>query len=223
VRDQEDLTRIRAAVNMGDNPDPERNTQPGITTAGSAHVAATGTRRKMPRISLPQLLIAIGCAAVIVSLFLNWIDLHVSFGAGESVSRTANATQVPVQFLFDRHSQDDDPTILIALIPAAAVGLLGALSRQKALAFLAGGVSLFVAGMYAYQSDQGLGDLTNAASGVEHFKLNDVMGIAPYICGAGALLILNGAFVLDRGSRGDEVSEIHWVPPGDASPPSNAE
>jgi hypothetical protein len=158
------------------------------------------------------MVIVVGAAAIILSLFLNWLDLHVSVGTA-SLSRTENATKVPVQFLFDKEETANDPTILIILIPAAALGLLGALIHQKALTFIAGGVSLVVAGLYAYQLDQSLGILNNAARGVVHFGLSDVIGIAPYVCAAGALIMLVGAFMLHRAPGEDDVpADLGEVP-----------
>lgn len=160
-------------------------------------------------ISLPQLLIVIGAAEIIVSLFLKWVDIHVSVGQ-ISFKQTGTATFVPVQFLFDRHASGSDPTILAVLIPAAALGVLGALIHQKILTFVAGGVALFVPGMYAYQVDTGLGELNQQRRGsfFLHFELNDVMGLAPYICGLGAVIMLIGAFLLDRAAtRGRRVLE----------------
>jgi hypothetical protein len=87
------------------------------------------------------------------------------------------------------------------------------------LAFIAGGVSLVVAGLYAYQLDQSLGILNDAARGVVHFGLSDVIGIAPYVCAAGALIMLVGAFMLHRPPRRDDSSaDLDGAPEGAPAP-----
>ncbi len=190
---------------MVDNVDGEQLQQPGVVTPAPGPEAGAATpERTGLGISVAQALIAVGAVAIIVSLFLNWLDLHVSVGAA-SLSRTGNATKVPVQFLFDRHETANDPTILVVLIPAAALGLLGAVIHQWVLAFIAAAASLFVAAMYVYQADQSLGDLNKSAQGVVHLGLNDLIGIAPYVCGLGALIMLVGAFMLGRGPRRADV------------------
>ena len=183
----------------------------GVTPAEepSAGVATQGS--SAPPISVAQALIVAGVIAIVVSLFLNWLDLHVSVGA-VSRSRTGNATWVPVQFLFDRHESGDDPSILLVLIPAAALGLLGAWTHQRVLAWIAGAVSLLVPSLYAYQVDRGLDEVNKAARGVVHLGLNDLIGIAPYVCGAGALVVLVGAFMLGRAPRRDDVPRDPGVP-----------
>jgi hypothetical protein len=188
-----------------------------IEQSGGASAGEEPAPDRSP-VSWGQALVALGAVAIIVSLFLNWLDLHVSVGTA-SLSRTGNATKVPVQFLFDKKETANDPTILIILIPAAALGLLGALIRRKALAFIAGGVSLVVAGLYAYQLDQSLGILNDAARGVVHFGLSDVIGIAPYVCAGGALIMLVGAFMLHPTPRRDDSSaDLDGGPKGAPAP-----
>jgi hypothetical protein len=194
---------VRSTAPVATSPLPPTDDGPS-----AAESALTRNRH----ISLPQVLIAIGAGAIIVSLFLHWLDLSFSI-RGTSVSSTGNATWVPVQFLFDRNTTADDPTILVVLIPAAALGLLGAAMHKKVLTFIAGGVSLFVAGMFAYQVDQGLGELTDSAHGIVHFGLSDVIGIAPFVCGIGAVLMVIGAVLLDRAPRAVLPSEANAIPP----------
>jgi hypothetical protein len=158
------------------------------------------------RMMLGQLLVVIGAVAIIVSLFLHWLDLSVSVG-GVTVSRTGNAVAVPVQFLFDRHETANDPTILVILIPAAALGLAGAWFRQQLLVIVAALAALFVPGMYAYQMDGGLGELTGQTGGLVHVKLNDIMGVAPYVCGVGGTIMLVGGFLLNRRAPEPPVNE----------------
>jgi undecaprenyl pyrophosphate phosphatase UppP len=157
------------------------------------------TPRQAPRITLAMVLIVLGAVAIVVSLFLHWKDISIS-ARGQSFSSTANGHDVPVQFLFDRHTNDNDPSILIVLIPAAALGILGAALHKKALAFVGSIVSLLVAGLYLYQVNEGVDELNTAARGVVHISLTDFVGIAPYVCGIGAIVMLVGAF-LDRAPR----------------------
>jgi hypothetical protein len=148
-----------------------------------------------------------GAVLILGSLFLNWLDIHVSAG-GRSASATGAAAHVPVQFLFDNHETETDPTILVVLIPAVVIGAFGALMRSRWAVVLAGIVSLFVAGMYAYQVDRLLGDLTDQTNGLVHFGLGDVMGVAPYVCGVGAALMVGGAFFLGHWPQPDTHSNV---------------
>jgi hypothetical protein len=184
---------------MEEDVDAGQSEQPPVTAPSDGPTLAPPTPSKALSISLAQVLVVVGAVAVVVSLFLHWLDLNFSFG-GASLSRTANANGVPVQFLFDKNETADDPTILIVLIPAAALALLGAASHKKALVFIASIASLLVAGLYSYQLDRGLDDLSQAARGLVHFSLGDVIGIGPIVCGIGGLVMVVGAF-LDRSPR----------------------
>jgi hypothetical protein len=192
---------------LAENLDGEQVEERGdVTPALERAAGPTEQGRTRPSISVPQALIVVGAIAIVVSMFLNWVDLSISV-AGSSFSRSGTATYVPVQFLFDKYATDSDPTILVLLIPAAVFGLLGALTRQKAIAFIGGVVPLVVVGLFAYQVHGGIGDLNKAAHGAVHFGLNDVMGIAPYVCGGGAIVTLVGAAMLRGAPRKNDYGQ----------------
>jgi hypothetical protein len=175
------------------------------TAPVSRPVAASGP--SLLPISIGQAVVIFGAVLIVGSLFLNWLDIHVAAG-GRSASATGAAAHVPVQFLFNKHETETDPTILVVLIPAVVIGAFAALMRSRWAVLLAGIVSLFVAGMYAYQVDRFLGDLTDQTNGLVHFGLGDVMGVAPYVCGAGATLMLGGAFLLGHWPEPDTHSNV---------------
>jgi hypothetical protein len=185
---------------------------PPIPPPSSAPAPTPTTTRPAPQVTPALILIVLGAVVIIVSLFLHWFDINITAAGKTVVSRAGNGHTVSVQFLFDNHTSDDDPSILIILIPAVALGLLGAALHQKVLAFIGSIASLLVAGLFIYQVKQGIDELNDKATGVVHISLGDFMGIAPYVCGIGAIIMLVGAF-LDRRPRADVTGAAALPPP----------
>ena len=85
----------------------------------------------------------VAAVAVVVSLFLPWRTGGV------------HPSDIPAAFLWDRGATSD-PSLLIFLIPLAAVLVLGAVVWGGDVAVYSGGSasSVFVAGVFAYQLDR---------------------------------------------------------------------
>src|SRR6478672_7128732 len=104
-----------------------------------SRATATHTRSWNP-IGAGEVMGLVGAAAVIVSLFLPWRDGGV------------HASDVPAAFLWDRTTSSTDPSLLVFLIPAAALLVLGLVPRIGAGVRLLGAiVVLAVTGVFAYQ------------------------------------------------------------------------
>jgi len=92
-----------------------------------------------------RLLGILGAIGVIVGLFLPWRDGGV------------HPSDVPVQFLWDRTTSATDPSLLIFLIPLAALLAVGAVVWLGAGLRLLGAIGvLIVTGLFAYQLDRSL-------------------------------------------------------------------
>jgi hypothetical protein len=143
----------------------------------SNRTAATRTRSWTP-IGSGEVMGLVGAAAVIVSLFLPWREggVHVS--------------DVPAAFLWDRTTSSTDPSLLVFLIPAAALLVLGLVPRLGAgLRLLGSIVVLAVAGVFAYQLDRSLFGGTD---------LGDVLDSGFYVAAVGGVVALVSAFAASR-------------------------
>jgi len=131
----------------------------------------------------------IGAVLVIVSILLNWVDRSIGAQAF-----TANGREVPLGFLWDNNTTSEDPSLVVALIPAALLIGVGALKRLRWLALVGGVLAIVVAVLFGYQVDQGLSDLPPQAE-VGFF---DWIGIAPWFALVGGILGVVGALVPRR-------------------------
>jgi len=110
-----------------------------------------------------------GTAGVVLSMFLPWRTGDV------------DASEIPFAMLWDRFAHSG-PSLLIALIPIAAVIAIGSLLPGAAAARFVGGVAaLVVGGLFAYQLHRNL----DASTG-----LGDVLDIGFYLAVAGGLVAL---------------------------------
>jgi hypothetical protein len=142
----------------------------------------------------------VGAAAVIVSLFMSWRDGGV------------HPSEVPASFLWDRTTGSTDPSLLVFLIPGAALLVLGLWPRIGAGIRLLGSIIvLAVAGLFAYQLDRSL----FAGS-----SLTDVLDTGFYVGAVGGILGFVSAFAVRRTRR--EVVRYDRVPAGDARVPERA-
>ena len=117
--------------------------------------------------------------------------------AGSGV-RSAKADIVPWDFLWHK-TATSDTSILVWLIPIAAVIAIAALVPQLRFVGLIGGIAaLAVAGLYAYQLN-GLIDLQTRDIG----GLFDRLGIGDYVVAGGGFLALVGTLVPRPSSSSD--------------------
>lgn len=167
--------------------------EPSGTPPPPAAPAASGSSGGGLAVSpVPLILCVIGAVLVLVSIFLNWADLAV-----KASSFTANGREVPLDFLWDKNSNSEDPSLIVALIPAALLIGVGALTKLRWLALAGGIVAIGVAVAYGYQVDQLIGDLPPAAD----IGFFDFIGIAPGVVLVGGILGVVSA-LLPRPSSG---------------------
>ena len=156
-------------------------------------VRTTTRTRSWSPIGSGEIIGALGATAVIVSLFLSWRDGGV------------HPSDIPAAFLWDRTTGSTDPSLLVFLIPAAALMVLGLWPRVGAgVRLLGAAVVLAVAGLFAYQVDRGLfaGD-----------NLGDVLDAGFYVAAVGGFLGFVSAFAASRARR--EVVRSDRVPAGE--------
>ena len=152
-------------------------TQPAGAGSGDAGLA----------ISPVALVVCImGAVLVIVSIFLSWFDTSVG-----SRSVTFNGRETPLDFLWDKSSDSDDPSLVIALVPAAVLIGVGALKQLRWLALIGGIVAIVVALVFGYQINRVANDLP---PGVD-IGLFDLIGIAPWFALLGGIFGVVGALV----------------------------
>jgi hypothetical protein len=169
-----------------------RRRQPVYEDAAPA-TTTTRTRSWSP-IGSGELIGALGAAAVIVSLFLSWRDGGV------------HPSHIPAAFLWDRTTSSTDPSLLVFLIPGAALMVLGLWPRIGAGIRLLGAVIvLAVAGLFAFQLNRSL----FAGS-----DLTDVLDVGFYVGAVGGILGFVSAFAASR-SRREVVRQDRVAPAGD--------
>jgi hypothetical protein len=159
---------------------------PGYAAPAPATAGASGSGGGLAVSPVALAVCVIGAVLVIVSIFLNWADVSIG---GQTF--TANGREVPLDFLWDKDSTSEDPSLIVALIPAALLVGLGALKRLRWLALVGGILAVVVAVLFGYQIDQGLQDLPPEAD----ISLFDFIGIAPWFALGGGLLGMIGAGV----------------------------
>jgi hypothetical protein len=166
-------------------PTPPASTPPAAAPAPSTTASAT-TGGGLP-IGAGQIVAILGAVVVAVSTFLDWIDV-----SARGASITGSATDVPVQFLYDKNTDSVDPSLLVLLIPAAVLLLLGALiPKGKVFGILGGLLAIAVPVLYAVQVQRGLDD--DLAS--TNIGLTDFIGIGVYVAFAGGVIGLVGAIL----------------------------
>lgn len=135
----------------------------------------------------PGLIVAlIGAVIVVVSIFLNWVDIS---DAGRSLSGSADT--VPVQFLVDKGTSSEDPSIIVLLAPAAALLAVGAFLRTRIVGILGGVLAIIVPVLYAIQVQRGLDE----GNGALDIGLTDFIGIGVYVALVGGIVGLVGALL----------------------------
>ncbi len=157
---------------------------PGATAPAATTTPSAGGGLAISPIALG--VCVIGAVLVIVAIFLNWIDFSVR---GQSVS--LNGRDVPLDFLWDHTTTSEDPSLIVALIPAAVLILAGALEKLRWLAAVGGLLAIVVAALFLIQADSLLGD---APASIDLGYL-DFIGIAPWFALVGGILGVVGALV----------------------------
>ncbi len=208
-------TDDRLSWSADGDPGADGATTPPPATSGrdtSEPSAKAPWRRRIGGVG--PALVVLGAAGILGSGFLHWLDVTVSRGSFE-VTRTATGTDVPLQFLWDTGTRSHDPTVLVVLIPAAALALLGIAWRRARLAALVGGIAaMVVGGLYAYQINATIDDIRSRLRGLVNPGLRDVLGAAPLVCFAGgALVVLGSLTILAR--RTDAGAALAWRWPGE--------
>ncbi len=127
---------------------------------------------------------------MVVSIFLDWASVTVG-----SQSFSTAAKGVPIEFLWDKNSGSTDPSLLIALIPAAVLILVGILHRVRLVAVLGGIVAIVVACLYTYQVSTGLDQLPPSVQ-----SIFDFIGIAPWFALVGGIFGVIGGLIPKRAS-----------------------
>lgn len=142
-------------------------------------------------------LVGLGAVAIVVSIFLRWIDFSHSI-AGSQLTQRFKASRVPVRFLWDYTATNVNVSLLIVLIPIAALCVAGMLLRHaRWLGALGGVLALGVGLLFIYQLHQRL-----RTAHLPGFGLSDFLGIASIICIiGGALALVGGGLGLLRSSR----------------------
>jgi hypothetical protein len=174
---------------MTTTPEPGATPTPTPTPAAPAPAGSGGGGLAVSPVALA--VCVIGAVLVVVSIFLNWLD--VSTG-GQSF--TANGREVPLDFLWDKNTGSEDPSLIVALIPAALLIGIGALNKLRWLALIGGILAIVVAVLYGYQVDQGLSDLPPSAD----IGFFDFIGIAPWFALVGGILGVVGGVIPRRSS-----------------------
>lgn len=134
----------------------------------------------------------VAAAAVVVSLFLPWRSGGV------------HPSEVPVAFLWDRGTTSSDPSLLIFLIPLAAVLVLGAVVWHGDVARVFAGLGiLVVAGVFAYQLDRA-GNALGA-------RLGDLLDTGFYVATIGGFLAWVSAMLPEGWGVRREVVEAGYA------------
>jgi len=158
---------------------------PGYSAPAASPAASGGGAAGLLGSPVAIALCVVGAVLVVVSIFLNWAD--VSLG---SVSFTAKADTVPVQFLVDNATDSQDPSLLVVLIPAAIAILAGIVVKVRWLAILGGLLAIAVAALYIFQVNDGL---DRTPEGID--SVFDFIGIAPWFALVGGIFGLVGGLI----------------------------
>ena len=158
--------------------DPTPPTTPPPTPPAPPAEASTSTS-----LSPARIVAGLGAIVTVVSIFLNWA--HVSGG-----QLTAKGSDVPFDFLWDKHTTSSDPSLVLPLLVAALLIGLGVLLPTARLAGIIGGVLVIaVAVVYCIQA-QGLID-----DGGTNLSLTDFISTGVYVAFVGGILGLVGAAI----------------------------
>lgn len=150
-----------------------------VTSYEERPVDAPARRTKWtpPAVGPGLVLGVLGAIGIIVSLFLAWRDPGVHPG------------DIPLAFLWRKNTAAQDPSLLLALIPAAVVVAVGAVRFGALLRLIGGAVVLAVAALFAFQLNR---VLPAGAS------LTDSLGTGFYVGAVGGALAFVSGLVPGR-------------------------
>jgi len=180
---------------MSTTPPPPGPTDASASPPPAAPPAAPSTAPSTtaggPSITPAMVITLVGAVIVVVSIFLNWIDFSA---AGDAL--TGKAADVPVEFLVDKDTGSEDPSIIVLLVPAAVLLLVGAIIAKARVAAILGGIlAIVVPVLYAIQVQRGLDE----GSGVlQDLGLTDFIGIGVYVGLVGGIVGLVGSLLPRR-------------------------
>ena len=135
----------------------------------------------------------IGAIALIVATFLPWLKGLF----GES---SAGGWDTPFQILWDTSSPiSDQPRMGLIVLIVGIIALAAAFIPKvgRPLAAFTGVLGIVIGGLYVLQLVRFFGNELDATAGD---VLSNALGIAPWICLAGGLLLLIGAMIPERRS-----------------------
>lgn len=158
------------------------------TNTGSDVERPVARRTASVSISAGMVLGALASVGLIVSMFMSWRS-----GAG-------HPSDIPASFLWDR-TATSNPSLLIFLIPLAAVMVIGTVMPMGAAARLLAGIgTLIVVGVFAYQLHRITDDLG--------LSFGDALDTGFYIAAiAGVLAVVSGLMASRRRTRRVAVDE----------------
>jgi hypothetical protein len=154
-------------------------------------------------IAVGQVILAVSALAAVVGMFLPWVDVADPLGFTES------ASDVPVAYLYDLDTRSGT-SILVLLVPIAAVLVLSACMRNMRGFGIGAGIAAIAVGvLFAVQSQRRIDRLPAEAD----LDLTSYLGTGVYVTiGAGVLAII-GALALPWGKPS---TPTHPAPPASA-------
>jgi hypothetical protein len=211
-------------------PPPPAAAEPPPPTAPAAEAPAARSASFAPRplaFGPGQILVVLGLVAVVASIFLHWLDFTVSV-LGVHRSTSANASDVPVAFLFDYKTNATDPSLLVVLVPIVVLVFTDLLLfRHRIVTLVAAVVTLGTVGLFCYQLNRTTDRISAASRNIINPSLTDLLGIGVYVAFAGGILLFIGALLtrpgLSRGraatAEGPEADERAYPPRLPTAPP----
>jgi hypothetical protein len=138
----------------------------------------------------------VGGAGIVAGALFDWY----SFGL--------NAFHIPVSFLFDKTTVDQDPKMAYFLLGLGIVGaILSFVRGAEGIRFLCGALALGAAILFAVQ----IGDAISSSSSV---NVTDVIGAGPWVTGISGLALLISPFLVGGGGSRGGVGRGSFFTPG---------
>ena len=174
-------------------PTPPTTPPPRPTTPPPSAAPPGPERRAGAALGPPQLLALVGAAAVLISGWLNWVDIE---GSGE----TGSAYLVPAKFLVDSTIQDSAGlnTGILVFVSAALIVVGAFLAPIRWLSLVGGAGGVVIGGLFLYQSNSLVNDINDA--GGTDFSTFDFATYFPVLTIVGGIVaVIGGILALQRG------------------------
>ena len=174
--------------------EPTAPTPPAAPSAAAAPTppaapTAPAARTAPPSVAPARIVAGLGAIATLVSIFLNWAD--VTGPGGHAILK---GTDVPFEFLWDKSTSSNDPSLVLPLLVAAVlIGLGVLLPTAKLAGIIGGGIAIAVAVLYGVQVQRGLD-----AHPLGGLGLFDFISVGVYVAFVGGLVALIGAAIPSR-------------------------